>query len=363
MKKRKVIFVTPSLKEYRKGILDVLYAKLTCNNIDFRVLTSHLAREDIQRGDNAEAEYQKLVGSVRLNLFEKTILFQNVFSDFFGSDLIILTEGQSNVHNLFSIVLGSFFKKKIIFFGHGKNFQSTRPNNSYKKWLNNSSHGWLTYTDTCKVNLVSEGFREDRIQVFNNSIDTSIYAENHVITEKVKVNVCFLGSLHSNRNIPFLAEVINNLLNLDEQLFITIIGSGTSERELFRLVKNTRRVVFCGYMSGEQKAVLLSEQSLMICPDMLGLNVVDAIHAGVPVVTRHRANHSPEVDYLSAGTDSVFVDYSCSAAEFASQVVAILNNELWLNQLTTNILEKRRLVSGDLMVNNLEAGILGFLND
>jgi glycosyltransferase involved in cell wall biosynthesis len=83
-------------------------------------------------------------------------------------------------------------------------------------------------------------------------------------------------------------------------------------KKRIRLVeKHAARREFVDYLGprfGKELALELKASSLMLMPGALGLGVLDAFAAGLPVITAVGQGHGPELEYLESGVNSVIAE-------------------------------------------------------
>jgi len=79
-----------------------------------------------------------------------------------------------------------------------------------------------------------------------------------------------------------------------------------------------------GVRKGVEKAGYFRLAQVILNPGLVGLHVLDAFCAGVPMVTTADARHSPEIAYLKDGENGLVVDGDATA--YADAIIALLQN-------------------------------------
>ncbi|KKW42966.1 MAG: Glycosyl transferase group 1 [Candidatus Magasanikbacteria bacterium GW2011_GWA2_56_11] len=112
--------------------------------------------------------------------------------------------------------------------------------------------------------------------------------------------ILFLGTIEPRKNLLGLIEAYK-LLQTDSGFgarnpALVIAGApGWKSREVYRLLSQTPGVLYVGYVSPADKPALYSLAELFVYPSLyegFGFPVLEAMAAGVPVITSHRSSLS-----------------------------------------------------------------------
>ena len=94
---------------------------------------------------------------------------------------------------------------------------------------------------------------------------------------------------------------------------------------------------------------------VFINPGMIGLAILDAFAAGLPVFTTAQASHSPEIDYLINGENGLISDLDI--AKFSDSVANVFSDPPLLKQLKINASNTSEEYSIEKMAENFATGI------
>jgi glycosyltransferase involved in cell wall biosynthesis len=94
-------------------------------------------------------------------------------------------------------------------------------------------------------------------------------------------------------------------------------------------------------------------------PGLVGLTILEAFAAGLPVVTADFRNHSPEIEYLVPGVNGVIT--AADRESYASAVVNLLDDDALRASLREGALATARSHSIEAMVENFHRGILDWM--
>ena len=110
-----------------------------------------------------------------------------------------------------------------------------------------------------------------------------------------------------------------------------------------------------GGVRGERKAQLLAAADLMLNPGLVGLGILDAFVAGLPMLTTDCGLHSPEIAYLQSGDNGLMT--TDDMAKFVDAVVSLLQDPAMAQRLQAGALRAGELYSIEHMSDRFCAGI------
>src|SRR5664280_31065 len=96
----------------------------------------------------------------------------------------------------------------------------------------------------------------------------------------------------------------------------------------------------------------------MLMPGLVGLSVIDAFVAQVPMITTAVEYHSPEIEYLIPGINGILLSAKTTASEYADRVAELLNTPHELAELRRGCLEAAHKYTLDAMVDRFSDGVL-----
>lgn len=150
---------------------------------------------------------------------------------------------------------------------------------------------------------------------------TNILPDNH------KLSLINIGSLVYNKNQSFLIEVVEELLKRNIDVELNLIGDGVDKTMLSDLIKEkglTNNVHLLGKIDNVEEYLWLSHIYVhSALSEALGLTIIEAMAAGVPVVSLDGFGNR---DLISNGING-FMLFSKSVNLFTEAVI-----ELWKNQ-------------------------------
>jgi glycosyltransferase involved in cell wall biosynthesis len=202
--------------------------------------------------------------------------------------------------------------------------------------------------------IASLGYPASNITVLNNSIDTSKFKEvlstqteedvaafkqQLAIDEDARVGL-FCGSLYSEKKIEFLLQSALDIYEINSNFVLLVVGSGESRSLVEEFASRYSFIKFLGPLFSEKKALAFKSAELFLCPGLVGLAVLDAFVAGLPLFTTDIPNHSPEIEYLQSGYNGEMT--MPLQTEYAWAILDVLSDPNRLKELRQNA-----LISGD----------------
>lgn len=216
---------------------------------------------------------------------------------------IIITEGGANTVNNIPVYLYCRLTKcEYIIWDLGKGFADF--GNSllrriymklYLKILQHSKYIY-GYNSLSRDYFCSLGFKEEKIIVLNNTIDTRairrirdtytpfIPDELKDISNNKYIFLIFVGALVKSKKVEALAELMKML---GETYFLIIVGEGTPEyrKELEDNFIGTNHI-FTGYKRNDQLMPYYSLASFSVLPGLGGLSINQSMAYRVPVICK-----------------------------------------------------------------------------
>ena len=138
--------------------------------------------------------------------------------------------------------------------------------------------------------------------------------------------ILYLGTLEPRKNVETLILAYKKLHNLQLTTYNLVLAGdkGWKSKLTMKLIKNTPNVRFIGYVDEAKKAELYQNASLFVFPSLyegFGLPVLEAMSAGVPVITSNRSS-LPEV-----GGDAVCYVNPNNISDLAEAMKKVLTDE------------------------------------
>lgn len=116
--------------------------------------------------------------------------------------------------------------------------------------------------------------------------------------------VLLLSRLDPKKNIELLIDAFKSLKDGAWRLVIAGDGSRDYVSALKRKAGDSQKIIFTGWIDGDQKEALLRDASLFVLPssqENFGLSVMEAMARGVPVLVSPQVNLAHEIEAANAG--------------------------------------------------------------
>ncbi|MCW7537298.1 glycosyltransferase family 4 protein [Aquabacterium sp. A7-Y] len=287
-----------------------------------------------------------------------------------GADMVVVTQENNLLFNYLLPIRHRSVKRA--FWGHGRNFQSLTSESlseRFKRMLLRSVDWWFGYTELSADVVEQAGFPRQRITVLNNAIDTttlkreldSLTPEQIAAARRAHgipagpIGV-MVASLNKDKRPEFLLEAARLVRQQVPDFQLVLVGEGP-EREMIRqaVAGSGGWIHWTGLRKGIEKAELLAMSDLMLNPGKVGLNIVDSLQAGLPMITTDCKTHSPEVSYLRDGENGLITPDS--AAAYADTIAALLRDRSRLQALREGCARQAAEISVEQMAQRFCEGI------
>lgn len=360
------------LKQYRLPLFELMGQLLVEQGHELRVVCGSPPLHEQSKGDNvlSSNRYCKVENSLWL-LKGKLHFLHHALSHILWADFVITEQANKHIHNYFLIIFKLIGVKHFAYWGHGQNRQGD-PNSlreKVKKKLSTQCDWWFAYTHGVANYVATLGYPITKITVLNNSIDTSEFKQllstltfekiawfkqQLAIDDNARIGL-FCGSLYDDKKLDFLLNSALIIHQKNPQFVLLVVGNGKDRSLVEAYAKRYSFIKYLGPLFGEQKSLAFKSAELFLCPGLVGLAILDAFIAALPLFTSDIPNHSPEIEYLQHGFNGVMT--APFENEYAQAVVDILNAPDKLAQFRNNALASGSKFSIENMAQNFVDGI------
>jgi peptidoglycan/xylan/chitin deacetylase (PgdA/CDA1 family) len=253
----------------------------------------------------------------------------------------------------------------------GENLQADRSEFSewYKRLTLNWVSWWLAYTKGTAKYLEAHGVPASKITAVQNAVDTqeirehikSLTAQDRAalrgwlgIPETARVGI-FCGMLDKVKGLPFLVESSRIIKARIPDFHLILVGGGPERATVQRLIDDLPWVHWVGPRFGKEKAEFLAASDAFLLPGRVGLAVLDAFAAGLPMLTTRLKIHGPEIEYLEEGVNGLMSDHHPAA--FAEAVSSVFSQRDYLVKLQEGAKAAAGKYSVEKMAENFRTGI------
>ena len=237
-----------------------------------------------------------------------------------------------------------YFAKKLFKLKTVATYHHLEPENQFKNYFkkriaNSFSHIIAVSEFTKKQIIETYGVPSEKISVIYNGVDKKYFTfreqdiSAYMDTDKDNINLLFVGSLITRKNLFLLIDVFKYLYSDSSNLQLIICGSGyphdNYEVRLKEYVKNLRldkNIIFTGMLPEEQKIALYQYCDIYVHPSLIegfGLSVAEAMASGKPVVASN-AGSLPEI--IENGKTGFLADPK-DVRDFSDKIKILLKNK------------------------------------
>ena len=368
---RRVLIIHSELKHYRIPFFTGLYHALQEDGIELRVMYSNSNEVQALRNDRAELPFP--VGrKVRGRWFFGRFLYQNVWREILGSDLVITGPELKYLVNPVLLLLSALRLKIVAFWGLGPYKHPDR--SALAEWIKQyfftRVDWWFAYTESTAAYLQQRGMPDDRITVVQNATDTarlrsimerisdaSVANEKEALTGSSHSRVgLYCGLMGEVKSLPLLLDAARLVKQAYPDFHLVLIGDGPDREWLEAEIKGDTWIHYCGFKDHEAAAVYYKMADVFVIAGTVGLAVVDCFASGLPLVATQLTTHPPEISYVVSGYNGVLVPHT--AAALSTGVVQVLSDPLLLQTLARGATESGSKYTMHAMISNYQAGVV-----
>ena len=363
----RVAVVWPYLPAYRVAFCERARRDLADHGVDLRLYTGHAGNE---RRDARTAEWHQRIPDLHIGGSAGAHLRRLPRE----CDLLIVEQAIKNLESYIAVAAQHGAGPAVAMWGHGRSYSTLQGAGraAVKQWLTRRSRWFVAYTRPGADYVVAHGFPRTRITVLNNTTDTeSLRASLSAVTPaelarfragnglSESKTAVFVGGVDHAKDIRFLMQAAQEARRLCPEFTLLVVGAG-DESVLLTPQQTSGSVRSLGRLEGKQLATALASARVMMIPSAIGLVAVDALTAGLPIVTRDNLSHGPEADYLVDGRTSRWLPAACSPAEYAQEAIQLMSDSERLSAMRAACLIDSQDYSLDAMVETFVQGVLAW---
>ncbi|ABF42500.1 glycosyl transferase, group 1 [Candidatus Koribacter versatilis Ellin345] len=366
---RRVVFLAPYVKHYRLPFFDLLHAVLQSDGIEMRVLYGHPNSLHEARKDNAVPpdSYGRPVKSYWI---ADRFVYQAAWREISEADLVITPAENKMLLNPMLIALRSAGVKRVAFWGKGdiQPARLSQPDRWLRHRLAATVDWWFAYTPQSAQNLRKNGV-SCGITPVGNTIDTAeLQRECDAIcsacVQEARVGMdirpgpvgIYCGNLSRNKHLDFLFAAARRIAQEIPEFTLLVVGNGPLRNQVELVAVHERFVHYVGPRIGREKALLLKMADVFLLPGAVGLAILDAFAAQLPLITTALPDHGPEISYLTPGKNGLITAHEEQA--YASAVVSLLKARSRLVAMSQAARIGAEEHTMETMVRNFRRGIL-----
>lgn len=161
--------------------------------------------------------------------------------------------------------------------------------------------------------------------------------------------IFFLGTLEERKNPVSIVEAFDRIAAKHTDLHLYLAGkSGYGAEKVFRAIQRSKfcdRIHCLGYVSAADRAFMYAHAAAFVYPSLyegFGIPVLDALRAGLPIVT---ANRTAMIEVVR---DAAVVVEPYDISQIALSLDEILSNEQFSQMLRSRALKRAKVFSGDM---------------
>lgn len=367
----RVCLIQRVLPHYRICFVRQLRERLWERGIELRLIYGQERAGTVPRTVPLNEPWTHAVNNRYTNVGQVELVWQPCLAAVGGSDLIIVEQSNRLLINHLLQLRRLWSRRRLAFWGHGRNFQSRAPGSlreRLKKRLLGGVDWWFAYTDLTRQVLAEAGFPGVRVTAVNNAIDdTGLREGMRQLAGRGSLDVArslgcdgsqvalYCGGLHQGKRVDFLLRAAERIKASLPDFELLVVGDGPERGTVERAASNHCWIHYAGMKSGADLAPYLHAAKVLLMPGPVGLVVLDSFIGGCPLITTDIPHHGPEIAYLQSGVNGVMT--RDDLADYAAGVVACMTDDERLRALQDECRLSAEHYSMSAMVDNFATGI------
>lgn len=176
-----------------------------------------------------------------------------------------------------------------------------------------------------------KAYRKNKVKILKNAIDLDVFlyseAGRKLIREEFEINentllVGHIGRFMEQKNHVFLIEIFNDIIKLNQNVKLMLVGKGPLEEEIKKIVEKyglENNVIFTGLRADIPN--LLSAMDVLVFPSIyegMPNTIIEAQATGLPSVISSTITKQADITGLVN-----YMDLSKSSKEWANSVISV----------------------------------------
>jgi glycosyltransferase involved in cell wall biosynthesis len=306
-RRTRLVVVQRRLTHYRVPLFEALRQALDAAAFELSLVIGDPRADERARQDQGELEW---AARARCRYLPGTQLcWLSMAEHLQGADFVVLAQENSQLHNLPLLLAAQPFR--VALWGHGADLQAGAATAALGQPLKRAllrRADWAFAYTAHSAGLMRQDMPEARISVLNNAIDKhQLDADldrarrlargplRHELGLGEGAVALFLGSLDGDKRLDLLLDAAQQVHARRPDFELVIAGEGPASDWLAQRCAGLPWVHRVGAVAGESKARWLAASDLMLAAGPLGLGILDAFAAGLPLVISEIGMRSPEV--------------------------------------------------------------------
>jgi len=299
------------------------------------------------------------------------LLYQPLWHEVSSANLVVVEQANKHLVNLLLRPYSMMCEKKIAFWGHGKD-RKGNPDSLSEQFKRRSLcwvDWWFAYTQKVADYVASVGFPPGRITTVDNSIDTEAFKKQlntvdsgQVAQMRSQLSIdldarigLFCGSIYREKEIALLIQSAIRIRAALPMFHLVVIGGGPEAKMVRSAAVLYPWIHYLGPAFGNTKATCFRMADLFLMPAAVGLSILDAFCASLPLITVDVPSHGPEIDYLQHERNGLIVNRD--AQTYAEAVLRVLKTPAMLYQLQEGARESAEKYTLENMASKFASGI------
>jgi len=370
-----VVIAVPTMPHYRLRLFELLAENLAREGVKLEVVYGNPNPEQAAKRDLVELAAPVGV-KIKNYWLNETVLHQAIFGKALKADLVIVLNANGHPLNFLLCIATKLGGPKLGFWVYNRRSQihERTVKERIRRCLTRFGTWWFAYTDMARDYLLADGIPNARITTLNNSVDltrfradlTAVTAEQlqafrqlHGIPADAPVGL-YCGGLHRDKRLDFFCRAIASIQAARPDFHMLIVGDGSQRAPVLQAAAADARVHYLGPAFGHDKALCFRLARLFLCPGLVGLAILDAFAAGLPLLTTDIPNHSPEIVYLDHERNGLMTSHDVE--QYTGAVVDLLDSESRLDSMRQAALASAKSYGIENMAERFAGGILACLN-
>ena len=311
--------------------------------IFFNILRKFLTKSDLPLKEYFSAN----ILAHKVNSLNSQNQYDHIIIYTIKNGLVIpLIESKKNITSIHLMIFGAFYLEP-------SKYVRMR---DYLQRVFSLSKSIIASSDYCAASIkhvLNLDFKVTTIYVgvdaeyYNPSVSEKGLREEIHVPSNGKV-LLFLGRMDSSMGLDYIVNVIHDILDISEDVYVVIAGAvGSLSPEVEAMAKNDDRIKYCPNISFSRKPSYYALSSVVLAPTSekhacMGVTIKEAMACGKPVIASNSGGIPEAITNNENGYCIPFLGKSLNQSEFIGIVQTLLREDKLRSEIGHNAVETIR---------------------
>lgn len=331
---KQLVILQTTVPDYRKKVFATVKEQL---GVFFTLYAGDSYFEDSVQTDKSVAFLEMAKNHF---LVGRKMLWQTgMWTKCIKTDVLVMELNPRIISNWVLLLLRKFTNKKTILWGHAwpRNGSQSK-SDTVRHLMRLLADEIIVYTKTQQKELRIK-MPHKKITAAPNAVYFYEEMKSVDVSSEEIINAIYVGRLTNAKKALFLVQTFLKFINeFPITCNLYVVGEGEQKEQILQIIEQhgaKNRVFVLGHVNDYYKLQELYSRCLFsVSPGYVGLSITQSFAFGVPMLISKNENHSPEIESVIEGENSIYFDSNDEISIKKAMVSFFNRREDWVDKRT-----------------------------